>query len=113
MIDFECPHCGNRIYVKDSAAGMKGKCKNCGNAIKVPDATPLQTDQPDDFYQLMEERPTLAETPPHNPKRAQSAMGRQVPEVLPVVAPRRDQRIALAAGCAGFALLRRPRGYLG
>jgi hypothetical protein len=36
MLEFACPHCGNKIHVKESAAGLKGTCKSCGKRIQVP-----------------------------------------------------------------------------
>lgn len=40
MINFDCPHCGKAIKVKDEAAGMKGKCLGCGEVIDIPKAKP-------------------------------------------------------------------------
>jgi len=36
MIEFSCPHCGNRIKAQDAAAGKRGKCRHCGQTVEVP-----------------------------------------------------------------------------
>ena len=40
MIQFDCPHCGQALKVKDDAAGRRGKCKFCTESINVPTRTP-------------------------------------------------------------------------
>ena len=65
-IEFECPHCGNAMRVKDEAAGKRGQCKNCGETVRVPDnrATAIAarpTPQPEEqFYDEMQRQAAVA-----------------------------------------------------
>lgn len=55
MIDFKCPHCSNRLRVKDSAGGKTGKCKQCGKSITIPDtADEPQQDEEDEVEEAEE-----------------------------------------------------------
>ena len=55
MIDFNCPHCGLSIHVKDSAVGKAGKCKKCGKTITVPTAAVAQADVDEDLLEAIHE----------------------------------------------------------
>lgn len=35
-IDFNCPHCNNKLKAPKESAGTKGKCPKCGNIVEVP-----------------------------------------------------------------------------
>ena len=36
MIEFDCPACRSRLYIKDEFAGKRGKCPHCSDVIDVP-----------------------------------------------------------------------------
>jgi len=36
VIQFDCPHCGETLKLKDNVAGKRGKCKFCSELITVP-----------------------------------------------------------------------------
>ena len=38
-IVFDCPHCNEKLHIKEEYAGRKGKCPKCQKPIQVPGAT--------------------------------------------------------------------------
>lgn len=46
-IKFDCPKCGKKIGVPESAAGKQGKCPGCGTALVVPKTPAPPAARPD------------------------------------------------------------------
>jgi hypothetical protein len=40
MLQFDCPHCGKAIRLKEEFAGRKGSCPHCRNSIQAPSSAP-------------------------------------------------------------------------
>ena len=36
-IDFNCPHCNNKLRAPEDSAGKNGKCPKCGKIVEIPD----------------------------------------------------------------------------
>lgn len=52
VIDYECPHCNERLTIDDEYAGLSGTCKHCGNYITAPGGfvpSPSQINDPPDL----------------------------------------------------------------
>jgi phage FluMu protein Com len=48
MINFQCPHCSQKVKANDVYAGKQVKCPKCGQAIRIPSAAEqLPAEQPD------------------------------------------------------------------
>jgi phage FluMu protein Com len=48
MINFQCPHCSQKVKANEAYAGKQVKCPKCGQAIRIPSAAEqIPVDQPD------------------------------------------------------------------